>query len=108
MRSDTCPIIPLGDCESNFSPTGVGVPGCNGRLFSAVAGFLNADVEGASLIGVPTVGVVREDSESTDIAFGEVGELPISCCAIAPRTASWPSKVSACATSYIYVFVILA
>jgi hypothetical protein len=73
IRSDTCPSIPLlGDCPTGTPLIAPGVPGPAvtppfppqepGGGWT-IGGFppapdrLNAEAEGASLIGVPTVGV---------------------------------------------------
>lgn len=61
IKSLTCPSTPLlGDAWTGgfpFIPPGAPSPGfANGDNFPPGPGFLNAEVDGANLIGVPTDG----------------------------------------------------
>lgn len=60
IRSETCPSIPLlGDCWSAPAAgcDGVGWMAATGVTGTPAPGRRNAEADGASLIGVPTVGV---------------------------------------------------
>jgi hypothetical protein len=89
IRSDTWPNMPFpGDCPTGSplgSPTAVGVVSGTTAFCTCIGdcpGFRNAEVDGASLIGVPYVGVLAcvwaGEISSTAIEFGNIGEPPAS------------------------------
>jgi hypothetical protein len=77
IKSDTCPSTPLllaGDVVLFAGvPAGLGASGVEG--LGGAPAFLKADVEGASLMGVPTLGVFEGKGDcigsSTTIAGPE-------------------------------------
>ena len=121
--SDTCPRTPLlGDGLSTTEPCPGNPPiiGCEspatilGAGFAPDPGFLNAAADGASLIGVPTVGVegplnlgtiaiaesdanpLEVDGGDTDMGTSEFDEkVSGDPNADGPRTRDDPSKLSA-------------
>lgn len=91
IKSETCPSIPLfGDC--------CGTPGCRGTgpaspglgicgIGEFVPGLLNAEDDGANLMGVPTVGVwlrgmlvvrASEDSAGANPCVGDESDIVTS------------------------------
>lgn len=79
-------------------------PRCGVAGFSATPARLNADVAGASLIGVPGVGVLEfigDGASTTAIALDwevDSGRTPPPPLLL--RSMGWPSRASACAGSY--------
>lgn len=79
-------------------------PRCGVDGFSATPARLNADVAGASLMGVPGVGVLELiDNGGSSMAITLDWEADSGRTPPAPlllRRMGWPSRASACAGSY--------
>lgn len=83
--------------------TPVGLAGSGVEGLEGAPAFLKADVDGASLMGVPTLGVFEEkgDCVGSSITIAPPEELfSVGAPEMLDRRSGWPRRASACAGSY--------